>query len=231
MAKKENNAEALQCNTLYKDTVGILSNARTSYKKLIQQIESVVKSILLDTEKVIKIDKLINDYRAQQPNDESVDNTINDNLNELASKDGYNSLIHVSQKLQNRVANIMRHISFEENTTAIYKAIAYYQAKNGNITKTAPSSFMTTAEQNALEDKNGKFLVSLYKVLLYEYAADALRSGEISLEPSYRYLSLENYMYSIEEWSKDRVSLLALANLTHFQDITKLLAHLQQITD
>lgn len=92
----------------------------------------------------------------------------------------------------------MRYISFEENDTAIYKAIAHYQIKGGNITKTAPANFMNTVEQDALEDDNGKFSVSLYKALLYIYAANALKSGIISLKSSYRYLSLENYLYPLE---------------------------------
>ena len=113
----------------------------------------------------------------------------------------------------------MRHIAFEENDTAIYKAITYYQAKDGNITKTAPSDFMSLVEQDALEDDSGKFSVSLYKALLYIHVANALKSGVISLKPSYRYLSLENYLYPLVKWQKDRVNLLNEAELSQFQDI------------
>ncbi|MFN7094991.1 MAG: hypothetical protein ACK4M7_06475, partial [Burkholderiales bacterium] len=80
----------------------------------------------------------------------------------------------------------------------------YYQAKCGNITKTAPIDFISITEQDALEDGKGKFSASLYKGLLYTHAANALKAGIISLTPSYRYLSLENYFYPIDKWLKNK---------------------------
>ena len=53
---------------------------------------------------------------------------------------------------------------------------------------------MSIKDQDQLND-DGKFRKSLYKSLLYSYSAAALKSGVISLKPSYRYLSLENYLY------------------------------------
>ena len=58
----------------------------------------------------------------------------------------------------------MRYLEFEENGTAIYKAIAHYQAKQGNILKNAPINFMNTKDQEQFPD-NDKFRKSLYKAL------------------------------------------------------------------
>ena len=227
---KEQKSLAHQCNALYEHAFNAMSNSRTSYKEIIKQIESVIKTAIPDAEKVLKINQLLSCYREQLENDPH-DDEIKGNLNELQSKNYYSLLSEASQKLQNRVANIMRYISFEENNTAIYKAIAHYQTKGGNITKTAPANFMSTAEQEALEDDNGKFSVSLYKALLYIHAANALKSGIISLKPSYRYLSLESYLYPIEKWLKHKVNLLEDAELSQFSDISQLLLQLQQILD
>lgn len=231
-ASKEEKSLAYQYTALYEHAFNVISNSRTSYKELIKQIESVIKTTAMpDTEKVTKIDELINNYRAQQPENDICDNEIKDNLNNLQSKNYYSILSAASQKLQNRVANIMRYISFEENSTTIYRAIAYYQAKDGNITKTVPTEFMSIAEQDALEDNNGKFSVSLYKALLYIHTATALKAGVISLKPSYRYLSLENYLYPLAKWLKYKSSLLEETELTQYQDISQLLSQLQQMLD
>ena len=229
---KEEKSLAYQYTTLYEHAFNTMSNIRTSYKELIKQIESIVKTPTIpDTDKVIKIDQLLNNYRAQQPEHDSCDNEIKDNLSNLHSKNYYSILATTSQKLQNRVANIMRYLSFEENNTTIYKAIAYYQERDGNITKSAPVDFMNITEQDSLEDDSGKFSVSLYKALLYIHAANALKAGIVSLKPSYRYLSLENYLYPIAKWQKHKPALLVETHLAQYQDISQLLLQLQQILD
>ena len=82
------------------------------------------------------------------------------------------------------------------------------QAKQGNITKTAPINFMSIKDQDQLDDE-GKFRKSLYKSLLYSYSAAAFLKAEIiSLKPPYRYLSLENYLYPYEKWQTDKMVLL-----------------------
>jgi len=229
---KEQKSLAYKHSELYEQAFNFMSNSRTSYRELIKQIEGVVKSASIpDAEKIIKIDHLLNNYRVQQPENDSSENEIKNNLGNLQSHNYYTILTSASQKLQNRVANIMRYLSFEENDTAIYKAIKHYQAKEGNITKTVPSDFMEIVEQDALEDDSGKFSVSLYKALLYIHVANALKSGVISLKPSYRYLSLENYLYPLEKWQKDKTNLLKEAELSQFQDFSQLLIQLQKILD
>ncbi|HLX52848.1 MAG TPA: Tn3 family transposase, partial [Aquella sp.] len=229
---KEQKSLAYQYSELYEHAFNLMSNSRTSYKELVKQIEAIVKTVIIpDAEKIIKIDQLLNNYRTQQPENDSNEDEIKDSLGNLQSHNYYSILAEASQKLQNRVANIMRYISFEENDTTIYKAIVYYQAKEGNITKTAPSDFMSIEEQDALEDNNGKFSVSLYKALLYIHVAKALKSGIISLRPSYRYLSLENYLYPFDKWQKNKSNLLKEAELSQFQDASQLLSQLQEVLD
>jgi hypothetical protein len=187
---KSEKETAHQNNTLNSQTIKLLSNSRISYKEIIKRIDSVVMSAIPDTEKVIQIDQLLLEYRDQQPQEDILETTAQQNLEEISSVDYYTILEDELLKLQNRIADIMRHLEFEANETNIYKSIAHYQDKQGNISKTAPINFMSIKDQEQFNDDN-KFRKSLYKSLLYYYAADALRAGVISLHPSYRYLSLE----------------------------------------
>lgn len=174
--EKEQKTIAHQRTELHNETINILTSSRVSYKELVQTIEAIIKSVLPDTEKIIKINQLLLDYHAQHPLNDKVEIEIEQNLAELKSSDYYTILEDASIKLQNRVADIMRHLQFEKNESFVFKAIEYYQLKNGNITKTAPTHFLNEQERNALKTDTGKFRVSLYKAFLYLYAGDALRS-------------------------------------------------------
>lgn len=221
---------AHQNNNLNSQTIKLLSNSRISYKQLIKRIDSIIKSTLSDANKIEQIDQLLSEYRNQQLQEEAIDTSIQHNLEELSNVDYYSLLEDESLKLQNRVADIMRHLEFEENGTTIYKAIAHYQAKQGNISKNAPINFMNTRDQEQFPD-NDKFRKSLYKALLYFYAADALRAGVISLKPSYRYLSLENYLYPYDKWQQYKNLLFEELQLTDKEDILALLEEFKREID
>ncbi|CAM4470767.1 MAG: Tn3 family transposase ISVsa19 [Legionella sp.] len=144
----------------------------------------------------------------------------------------YHILEDLSLKLQNRVADILRNIAFDipenQDIPSILVAIKHYQAKTGNVGKEAPVSFLSEKEQKALYSSEGKFRISLYKVLLYFHAADALKAGVISLKPAYRYLSLENYLHPKEHWQANKNRLLEEAGLLDFADIDHLIVALQR---
>lgn len=224
----EEKEAAVKHLSLYQDSFNLLTTSRKSYKELVHKIKSVADSKSLSaTDKITEITELIESYHAQQEGEATTDQQLETVNNEIDTNNYYNILMSVSQKLQNRVANIMRHLSFEKNNTEIYKAIEYYQSKGGNVTKSSPATFMTIEEQNNLEDNSNKFLVSLYKILFFMHVAEALKSGIISLMPSYRYLSLESYLISSERWQRDKIKLLTEANLLDMQDLSKVLARLK----
>lgn len=126
----------------------------------------------------------------------------------------------------------MRNIAFDipenQDIPSILVAIKHYQAKTGNVGKEAPVGFLSEKEQTALYSSEGKFRVSLYKVLLYFYTADALKAGVISLKPAYPYLSLENYLHHKEHWQANKNRLLEEAGLLDFADIDQLMVTLQK---
>lgn len=229
--EKEQKNIAHQHTALHNQTINILATSRISYKELVQQIEAIIKSAISDAEKIIKINQLLHNYRTQQPLNESIEAEIKQNLEKLKCLDYYTILEGASVKLQNRVADIIRYLEFEKNDSMIFKAIEYYQSKRGNVSKTIYTQFLSSNEIKSLKTKTGKFRVSLYKALLYLYVANGLKAGIISLKSAYRYLSLENYLYSQEKWQKDKIKLLGDTQLSNMQNIDLLLMQLKQQLD
>lgn len=152
-------------------TLTLLSAARISYKSLLEQIETVALSQTLDDPgKIIRIKKLLDDYH-HHTDEPKLDELTQGSFEQIATQDYYCVLNDLSLKLQNRAADILRHLAFDnsvdEKPSPILHAIHHYQAKLGNIGKEAPIDFLNEEEQSALHDKDGKFRVSLYKALLF----------------------------------------------------------------
>jgi TnpA family transposase len=125
-----------------------------------------------------------------------------------------------SLKLQRRVAELIRHLHFDKNTSkpSLLKALEYYQAHDSTLDKNAPIAFLEAKEREALNTTDGKFRVSLYKVLLFIKTAQAIKSGAINLLHSAKYRSLEDYLIPKADWEMHREQYLERANLTEFTD-------------
>ncbi|STX93359.1 Transposase and inactivated derivatives, TnpA family [Legionella londiniensis] len=159
-----------------KETLQLLSDARISYKAQLKKIEKLATSpVLSDSEKVQQIRLLLEDYHQHQE-------------------------IYPPEPKLDECTKQAFDIPENQDVPAILVAIKHYQSKTGNVGKEAPVGFLSEKEQAALYSSEGKFRVSLYKVLLYFYTADALKAGVISLKPAYRYLSLKNYLHPKEHW-------------------------------
>lgn len=102
----------------------------------------------------------------------------------------------------------------------------HYQTEK-HITSNAPEAFLEEHEHKAIY-KDAKFNVSLYKALLFCKVANAVKSGQISLAHSYRYLSMEAYLISEDEWQKYKHELLEKLGLSSFVDIEELLSRLHK---
>jgi TnpA family transposase len=211
-------------------TLQLLTEARISYKDLLNQIQQVVKSSLLsDTDKVQKINALIDKYKKNSTTDPQLDTLQKQAIEDRVAQNYYVLLESSSIKLQNRVADSMKYLSFDSTMTQakVWAAIQHYQAKSGAIGKEAPRDFLTDEQNSALFDGEGKFRVSLYKALLFSHVAATLKSGAISLAPSYRYLTIDAYLYSPDYWQQHKERLLTQAGFTHFQsfqDVMSMLA-------
>lgn len=70
--------------------------------------------------------------------------------------------------------------------------------------------------------------VSLYKVLLAQHVADALKSGRLNLPASFQYRPFDAYLLPLATWLTDRNGLLEQANLTHLNDCNTVSAKLKE---
>ena len=140
----------------------------------------------------------------------------------------YDILEERSLRLQNRVSSILKVLNFqcEAGEQPIANAIEYFKKNNGAIRNTAPLNFLEDAEQKAVAG-HGIFRPSLYKVLLFTHVAGALKSGQINLEHSYKYRSLDEYLIARNRWEVEKKDLLHRAALESFEDGKPILKQLE----
>jgi len=210
-----------------KSAIQHLTKANHSNKALIDEITSIVRSaVLTDPGKVKRIEELITRHEKQKNAVEQHKIELFEKSLEHMSKDKdyFDILEKLSIKLQRRVSGIIQVLIFNTRNSdkTLMEAIEYFKVKNGQIDNKAPIDFLKKDEQMALTHKNGLFRTSLYKALLFIHVADAIRSGELNLKYSYRYLSIKEYLIDEKTWHKDRKNLLRLADLEEFakHDIT-----------
>ena len=60
------------------------------------------------------------------------------------------------------------------------------------------------------------------------HVANAIKSGQLNLENSYKYRSLDEYLISKDRWSEERKKLLRRAALEPFENCTNVLKQLDQ---
>jgi len=150
---------------------------------------------------------------------------------EATMSDQFDALGNLSRKLQNLVADIVKHLEFEACNSAqdLYSAIEHYQ-NSKNINSTAPDTFLDDHEYNAVH-RDGKFNVSLYKALLFCKVANAIKCGQISILHSYRYLSIDAYLINEKYWKEHKELLLEKLGLSEFRDVEHVLSLLRGVLD
>jgi TnpA family transposase len=216
-----------------KAAVRYVLNASQNSKKLIDEITEVTRSTLLtDSGKVQKISELLEEYESQKNEIKRKKLEMYEkSLDDLAKdKNYYDILNNLSVKLQLRISGILKALVFNEDNSdkTLLKAIKHFVDKDGEVTSTAPKGFLKDEEKEALCDDKGKFRVPLYKMLLFIYVANEIKSGELNLKYSYKYLAIQDYLYSEKEWLEKRDELLKAAGLEKFSDYRIIMAELKQ---
>ena len=187
---------------------------------------------LSDAEKV----RLIQDVLRQRAEErealqEQLRQFKNDLQDEQEERGYYAVLESKSIKLQNKVAGILQQVRFQGTEEALLEAVRHYQAKEGDLTATAPIAFLNDDEQRLLTGEKGKFRISLYKTFLYFKTADAVKSGTLHVEESYRYRSLDDYLIPRDQWQRRRAEYLEQADLTAVADCRGLLEQRAALLD
>ena len=206
----------------------LVKDLQKDFSDKISTIKGIVSDIKLTAEqKVLEIDLIL---KLPEYCSINVDKNIE---NVQKGRDYYEFLENRSLKMQNRVADIVRHTVFDENCihTLLLEAILYYQKKSVNIDKNSPILFLTPEERIAIFDHDKKFRVSLYKALLYLAIFEAIKSGVLNVSHSEKYRSLNDYLIPKLEWEANKDEYLQRAQLSEYSDCQTTLNLIDQELD
>jgi Domain of unknown function (DUF4158) len=213
----------------------LVNQLRKSVRDTLSSIRDIVADAQLnDRQKVALIEEALNTETAKPAQIDKQLDEFEQNAAELEqSRDNFALLEKRSLKLQHRAADIVCQVQFAPNCNkpTLWNALRHYQQKDGNIDKSAPDDFLSAAQRAALTDPDGKFRVSLYKVLLYVEIAEAIKSGALNLIHSEKYRSLDEYLIPKAEWDAHRTEYVQRAQLEGFADCKATLNVLDQQLD
>ncbi|KZY30270.1 hypothetical protein A3729_10845 [Oleiphilus sp. HI0043] len=206
-----------------------LSKSHKSISKLAKDIISIVESRLsTPNEKYYKIEELVFDYQKKDEIDYSLLEELDNQLRKESKNQTYYQLLEsLSLRLQLKATPIVRALSFDGASKAkdLLAAIAHFQESDGNVGKSPPISFLTKQDRAAVERND--FSTSLYKCLLYIYISKGIKSGDLNINCSYRFRSIQDYMIDKEYWEAHKYQILRECNLLEYIDGEAYLAGLK----
>jgi len=146
------------------------------------------------------------------------------------NRDYYDVLESQSIKLQRKVSQIVKTIEFDSNTSKkhLIEAIDYYKKTEKIRGNKAPLNFLDIKEEDVIFDDNGKFRISLYKALLFIKISDAIKSGNLNLNYSYKYLSFDNYLLPKDHWESNKDLILERSGLSKMSSFEKIKPYLEK---
>ena len=215
-----------QRNESLKVLVGFLDHGVLETLALIGAVAK--NSELTDAEKVQRLCALLADNQVTHSLDpEHLAELKATLVTELSEEDYYLILSSKSVRMQNRVGQILKAVTFlaEPSAKDLHRAMENFRLKDGAIDKTAPVDFLTPDDRTAVS-RDGRFSVSLYKALLFLQVQSAIKSGTLNLEHSYKYRPLDAYLIDRERWQRDKPLLIERADLQAFLDPPQVLADL-----
>lgn len=211
-----------------------LSAAHKSAAEFAQNVISLVTSkIATPHEKYYKIEELVNDYEAIDDSALTLIDKLEVQLQRESLHDRYYTLMEgESIKLQRRVAGVIKVLEFDPASDAdeLLSAINYFKATNGTLGAHPPLSFLSAQEITAVQ-RDGTFVTSLYKCLLFTHIAQAIKAGRLNLRHSYRHRAIQDYLIDKKYWQANKAQLLRETGLLDFADGEAYLESLKQIID
>lgn len=184
-------------------------------------------------EKYYKIEALVNNYEAAGGSDLALIDKFETQLQRGSLNDRYYALMEKeSIKLQRRVSSVIRALEFDPTSDAkeLLAAINYYRASGGVLGAHPPVDFLSSQELTAV-DRDGTFVTSLYKCLLFTHIAQAIKAGRLNLRYSYRYRAIQDYLIDKKYWQANKAQLLRETGLAQFADGEAYLESLKQVID
>lgn len=208
-----------------------INKSHRSVRCLLDEITRIVRSAEISAhERIEKIDQLLRDHESLTT---EKDQRVLEHYEELLDQDSISKRYHEalerqSLRLQRKVSSVLKNIEFDAVTSRgpLLSAVTHFQETDGHIGHSAPMEFLTHDEQEIVTDQ-GAFHTSLYKILLFQSVASAIRAGKLNLKHSYRYRAIQDYLIPTARWNEERDRLLTLAGLDKFADGPACLAELK----
>jgi len=207
---------------LQESSQSVLDSAKNSHQilKLIIEI-STNKSFTLSerNQKVVHLAESF--FEAENPNLVSDFKRIETNIQNNSLKlNFYQYLFAQSDSLQKSLSPFVRTLLFDNTNSnkKLLDAISYFSDSKGSLDDSAPTGFLSKNDFDVVFSDTDKPTISKYKILLFSYIEQAIRSRTLTLEYSYRYRTHKSYMISDEQWQKDKLELIETALLTEYLD-------------
>ena len=136
----------------------------------------------------------------------------------------YDVLEKKSFTLQGKLSGIVRAMEFDTSSSnkSLMEAIEYFK-NTDNLSDKTPRAFLSNEEEKIVFE-NGKFRISLYKVLLFFAISDAIKSGILNLKYSYRFQSFEHYLIDKNVWKTSKDDLCEEYKISHLKDFKQFIS-------
>lgn len=171
----------------------------------------------------MRIETSLNHYHAEHDEAEKqrlmeLEKTLHESSNNQVF---FNALEALSFKLQRKVSSIVKVLepNLENSSLPLVEAILHFKKCDGEITHNPPLDFLTTTEKEEVYTSEGKFRVSLYKILLFSHMETSIKSGSLNFVYSYRYRAIHEYLIDEHTWKIKKQALLTTAGLSEFDDL------------
>ncbi len=215
-----------------------IQTINTSHKHARHLLDEITRIVRCkdqsDSERMEKIERLIDDYEALQGEFKMEKLQLYEQILDQHTNGQryYDTLESQSLRLQRKVSSVLKAIEFDAASSeeSLLAAVTHFQVTDGYIGHSPPLEFLPEKEQDIVVGDNA-FRTSLYKILLFQSVADAVRAGKLNLQYSYRYRAIQDYLIPTARWQKERDRLLTLAGLQKFADGAGYLADLKTTLD
>jgi hypothetical protein len=225
-AKRDHNDRLLEDRAAQQKQIkSVINDLDTSVFGLLHDIRGVTEAGgMSDTQKVSTIKALL------EKGQSGAFEQLKDDLSATARDESWFDVLEAgSLRLQNRLSPILRVIAFDRDDQAVKltSAIGHFKNSDGSVGPGAPTDFLDANERAALTRADGTFRTSLYKVLLFQHVAAAIKSGALNLSQSYKYRPMDAYLIAADRWAREKKELLERVGLTEFADPEPVLAILR----
>jgi len=196
------------------------------------KVRQIIKStVLTDQQKVKSIGEMFDSQGSGQAHIEAqllrLEGLSQKTFN---TESTYDFLKKEAAPVQRKLNPIIQLLEFDKvnSDKDLILAIQYFKLKQGNIGAKAPEQFLTAEQRNKIFAKDGKFQVSLYKMLLFKHIFNGIKAGSLNLADSYKYRAFGDYLIPGEIWKTQQKQLLERASLTAVSNLEDVLAFSRQ---